>query len=126
MDKKRKIKGFGQIRLKLQLSVKQVCRLFIINYRLIQLFYQDVDVLDGVESDQCSIEDYHKIVQKVFSYHALSTSLDIGEDFQQSTPTIELSKEGLPIIKQLPEQSQTVLNQFAVQNHFSKVTQKLM
>ncbi|ELT89549.1 hypothetical protein CAPTEDRAFT_192792 [Capitella teleta] len=109
MDKKRKIKGFGQIRLKLQLSVKQ-----------------DVDVLDGVESDQCSIEDYHKIVQKVFSYHALSTSLDIGEDSQQSTPTIELSKEGLPIIKQLPEQSQTVLNQFAVQNHFSKVTQKLM
>jgi hypothetical protein len=53
-------------------------------------------------------------------------SLNIGENAEQSTPTVELSHEGLPIIKQLPEQSQTVINQFAVQNHFSKVTQKLL
>ena len=92
---------------------------------------QDVDQLDGVESDQCSIEDYHYIVNKVYSMHAVQPCDDAMTDstssqYTASTPTVELSPEGRPVFMQLSEQGRAVLNHFAVQNHFSKITQKLM
>ena len=47
---------------------RQICFFCQYLYHKTYLFIQEVDQTDSAESDQCSIEDYHKIVTQMYKH----------------------------------------------------------
>ena len=80
-DRKMRTRALGQVRLKLELSIKQ-----------------DADQLDSAESDQCSVEDYHHIVLKTYS-HALQSA---REEVHQVGTEVPKSLQCIWILQVLP------------------------